>query len=82
MASYFDIFAVALFIATASIFFVRYQHENPKLQPFLIISLACALANWLGEHGMPIAAIALLASGSFLLLHITSSPYDRETLGE
>jgi len=82
MASYFDIFAMALFMTTASIYFVRFQHENPKLQPYLIISLACALANWLGEHGTPIAAIALLAAGSFLLLHITSQPYDRETLGD
>ena len=82
MDSFFDLFAVALFVATASIFFLRFRHEDPRLMPYIVISLSCALANWLGENGAALAAIAILAAGSFLLLHITSAPCSDEAIDD
>ncbi len=79
MASLFDIFSVALFIATASIFFVRFRHEDPRLAPYLVISIGCAFANWLGDNGIEITAIVILAASAFLLLHLTSAPYQEDT---
>lgn len=73
--SQFDIYAMALFIASASIFFVRMRHEDPPLFPYLLISVSCAMSNWLGENGFGLVAIAILGSASFLLLHITSQSY-------
>jgi len=73
--SQFDIYAMALFIASASIFFLRIQHEDPPLFPYLLISVTCAVSNWLGENGSGLIAIGLLTGGSFLLLHVTSQDY-------
>ncbi len=78
MESMFDLLAVALFIAAAGMFFLRFRHEDPPLAPYLLISLACAAGNWLGESGHPAPAIALLIGGAFLLLHIASLPYPDE----
>lgn len=78
METLFDLMAVSLFIATAGIFFYRYRSENPPLAPYMLISLVCAVANWLGNHGGGVGAVMLLAAGSFYLLHIAGSPYAEE----
>ncbi|MEL7019232.1 MAG: XrtV sorting system accessory protein, partial [Pseudomonadota bacterium] len=66
---------MALFIAAASIFFLRLRHEDPPLFPYLLISVTCAAANWLGNHRFDLIAIGVLAAAAFLLLHLTSQPY-------
>jgi len=75
MDSFFDITSMTLFIATASIFFLRFKYEDPRLAPFTAIALACAASNWMGENNFQLFALCLLISASFLLLHITSQPY-------
>lgn len=82
MTSLFDIYSVALFIAAASIFFLRFRHENPPLLPYMVISLACAVANWMGENAMAVPAMVILGAASFLLLHLTSQPYGSDLLDE
>lgn len=79
MSSMFDLLATALFIACAGLFFLRFRHEDPPLAPYVAISLACAAANWLGEEGAPLIAVALLIGGAFLLLHLASQPYPDES---
>jgi len=71
----FDLLSVLLFIAAVSLFFLRFRHEDPPLAPYILISLICAVGNWLGNHGGGVAAVALLAAASFLLLHLASEPY-------
>lgn len=71
----FDFMATMLFIATAGLFFARYRHENPPLAPYLVVSLICAVGNWLGNHGGGVAAVALLIAGAFCTLHLASEPY-------
>ena len=51
METTFDFLAVALFIATAGLFFHRLRHEDPALAPYMLICLVCAVSNWLGNHG-------------------------------
>ena len=77
----FDIFAVTLFVAAAALFFLRLRHENPPLVPYVIVSLVCAVGNWLGNNGGGVAAVALLIAASFFTLHLASEPF-REDLGE
>ena len=79
METLYDLMAVTLFIATAGIFFYRYRSENPPLAPYMLISLVCAVSNWLGNHGAGVGAVLLLIAGSFYLLHIAGSPYAEET---
>ncbi len=79
METLFDLMAVALFIATAAIFFFRYRHENPPLAPYMLISLVCAVSNWLGNNGGGIGAVLLLIAGSFYLLHIAGEPFAEES---
>ncbi len=78
MSTLFDLLSVSLFIATAAMFFLRFRHEDPPLAPYLIISLVCAVGNWLGNHGGGVWAVALLIAASFLLMHIASQPYPDE----
>lgn len=75
METMYDLLAVALFMATAGMFFLRFRHEDPPLAPYVLISLASAVGNWLGNAGHPAFAIGLLIAGAFLLLHIASLPY-------
>ncbi|MEM8770094.1 MAG: XrtV sorting system accessory protein [Pseudomonadota bacterium] len=75
METIFDFLSVTLFIATASLFFLRFRHENPPLAPYLLVSLVAAVGNWLGNHGGGLAAVALLIAGAFLTLHLASEPY-------
>ena len=81
MTTLFDLLSVALFIGAAAMFFLRFKHEDPPLAPYIIISLVCAVSNWLGNHGAGVWAIALLVAGSFLLLHLASLPYPDEATG-
>lgn len=83
METLFDILSVTLFIATAAMFFYRFRSENPPLAPYMLISLVCAVSNWLGNHGGGVAAVALLVAASFYLLHLAGEPYqeDVETQG-
>lgn len=78
MSTLFDLLSVSLFIATAAMFFLRFRHEDPPLAPYLVISLVCAVGNWLGNNGAGIWAVALLIAASFLLMHIASQPYPDE----
>ena len=78
MTSIFDLLSVSLFIATAAMFFLRFKHEDPALAPYVLISLVCAVGNWLGDNGAGPWAVALLIAASFLLLHIASQPYAEE----
>jgi hypothetical protein len=79
METMYDLLAVALFMATAGMFFLRFRHEDPPLGPYVLISLSCAVGNWLGNAGYAAFAIGLLIAGAFLLLHIASLPYPEET---
>jgi hypothetical protein len=79
METLYDLMAVTLFIATAGIFFYRYKSENPPLAPYMLISLDCAVSNWLGNNGGGVGAVLLLIAGSFYLLHIASAPFAEET---
>ncbi len=81
METIFDFLSVLLFIAAVSMFFVRFRHENPPLAPYIVISLVCAVGNYLGNNGGGVAAVALLIAASFLLLHLAGEPY-RESAGE
>ena len=72
----FDLLAMVLFLATTGLFFMRFRHENTPLSPYALITLVCAVGNWLGNHGGGPAAVALLIAGSFLLLHLASLPYE------
>lgn len=78
MESMFDLLSVALFVATAGIFFLRFRHEDPPLGPYVLISLACAVGNWLGNDGQAPLAVGVLIAGAFLLLHLASLPYPDE----
>jgi hypothetical protein len=78
VASIFDILSVTLFVAAAGMFFIRFRHEDPPLMPYVLISLACAAGNWLGEEGHAAVAVGILIAGAFLLLHIASLPYPEE----
>lgn len=71
----YDFMAVALFIATAGMFFWRLRSENPPLAPYMLISLVCAVSNWLGNSGGGVGAVLLLIAGSFYLLHIAGAPF-------
>ena len=79
METIFDFLSVVLFIATAGIFFLRIGRENPPLAPYLVICIACAVANQLGNADMVVASIILLVCAAFLLLQIASEPYSPES---
>ena len=79
METVFDILAIALFIAAASLFFMRFRHENPPLWPYLLVSLVAATGNWLGNSAeglySALGAVAFLMGGAFFTLHLASEPY-------
>lgn len=81
MDTMFDLLAVALFIACAGMFFLRFRHEDPPLTPYVLISLACAIGNWLGNEGHAAFAVGIMIAGAFLLLHLASLPYPEERGG-
>lgn len=78
MGNIFDILSLSLFVATIAMYVVRFRHEDPPFAPYILIALACAAGNWLGEDGSAALAVGLLIAGAFLLLHIASLPYPEE----
>ena len=68
MITVFDIFSLALLIASMSLFVHRYMKQNPPVYPYLIIACTCLVANWLGESGGGIFALTLLIAASFSFL--------------
>lgn len=78
MVSMFDLLAASLFAATVGMYCLRRRHESPLLLPYLLILLASAAGDWLGDHGPPALAVGMLIAGAFLLLHIVSLPYSEK----
>ncbi len=68
MITVFDIYALALLLVSMSLFVHRYVRQNPPVYPYLIIATTCLVANWLGETGGGIYAMALLIAASFSFL--------------
>ncbi len=68
MISIFDVFALALLVASMTLFVTRYLTQNPPVYPYLIIALTCLVANWLGEAGGGVFALGLLIAASFSFL--------------
>ena len=79
METLYDLMAIALFVATAGMFFFRLRHESPPLAPYMLISLVCAVSNWLGNNGGGVGAVLLLIAGSFYLLHLAGEPFADES---
>jgi hypothetical protein len=68
MITVFDLYALALLLVSMSLFVHRYVRQNPPVYPYLIIAITCLVANWLGEAGGGIFAMALLIAASFSFL--------------
>lgn len=68
MFTIFDLFSLALLLASMGLFVKRYMIQNPPVYPYLIIASTCLVANWLGEAGGGIFAMALLVAASFSFL--------------
>lgn len=68
MFTVFDIYALVLLIASMTLFVTRYMKQNPPVYPYLIIATTCLVANWLGEAGGGLFALALLITASFSFL--------------
>ncbi|WP_425410284.1 XrtV sorting system accessory protein [Hyphococcus sp.] len=68
MFTVFDVFSLALLLASMSLFVRRYLTSDPPVYPYLIIACTCLVANWLGEAGGGIFALALLIAASFSFL--------------
>ncbi|MBT8471080.1 MAG: hypothetical protein HKN14_06535 [Marinicaulis sp.] len=79
MTTIFDFLSVSLFIAAAGLFFSRFRKEDPPLTPYVVVSLACAIGNWLGNNGNALLAVALFAAAAFLTLHLASEPFREDT---
>lgn len=74
MISVFDFFSVSLLVISITIFFYRFVREEPPVTPYLVIALACAIGNWLGEAGQEFAGLTLLVAASFLFLSVFLYP--------
>ena len=74
METLYDFVSVALFMAAAGLFFYRFQREDPPLAPYVVISVACAGANWLGNSGAGAAAIGVLIAAAACTLHLALQP--------
>jgi hypothetical protein len=68
MFTIFDFFSLALLLASMGLFVKRYMTQDPPVYPYLIIASTCLVANWLGEAGGGIFAMALLIAASFSFL--------------
>ena len=63
METAFDWITVAIFAALVTHFLAHSAKEDGEdihLLHYLIPSAGCALANWLGNHGWTVAAVAVL----------------------
>ena len=68
MLTIFDVYSLALLIASMSLFLRRYMTHNPPVYPYLIIACTCLVSNWLGEAGGGVFALILLVAASFSFL--------------
>ncbi len=68
MVSVFDVFSLVLLVASMSLFVHRHLTQDPPVYPYLIIASTCLVANWLGDLGGGIFALALLVAASFSFL--------------
>ncbi|MEL6359509.1 MAG: XrtV sorting system accessory protein [Pseudomonadota bacterium] len=79
METIYDFLSVSLFIAAASVFFYRFRHEDPPLAPYVLISLICAVSNWLGNNGAAFGSICLMTAAAFFLLQLASMTYAEDS---
>ncbi|WP_375202036.1 XrtV sorting system accessory protein [Hyphococcus sp.] len=68
MFTIFDVFSLALLLASMGLFVKRYMTQDPPVYPYLIIASTCLVANWLGETGGGVYALTLLVAASFSFL--------------
>ncbi len=68
MFTIFDVYSLMLLLVSMSLFVKRYITTDPPVYPYLIIACTCLVANWLGEAGGGIFAMALLVAASFSFL--------------
>lgn len=68
MVTVFDIYSLALLVASMTLFVSRYMKQNPPVYPYLIIACSCLVSNWLGEAGGGVYALPLLIAASFSFL--------------
>lgn len=78
MTTLFDYLSVFLFIAAAGLFFYRFRREDPPLAPYVVISVGCAIANWLGNNGIEIGAALMLLAGAGMALHLAHQPFEED----
>ncbi len=81
MITVFDVYALALLLVSMSLFVHRYVRQNPPVYPYLIIASTCLVANWMGEAGGGVYAIALLTAASFSFLGCLLYPSWRNMSG-
>jgi hypothetical protein len=82
MVTFVDIFSIALLFISLTMFVIRYLREEPPVLPYLIIACTCAVANFLGEEGGGLEAMALLVAASFLLMSCVFYPHIRTMTGK
>lgn len=68
MFSIFDLFSLALLLASMALFVSRYMVQDPPVYPYLIIATTCLVANWLGNAGGGLFAMVLLIAAAFSFL--------------
>jgi len=81
MITVFDVFSLVLLLASMTLFVYRYIKQNPPVYPYLIIASTCLVANWLGESGGGVFAMALLIAASFSFLGCLIYPSWRDMSG-
>lgn len=81
MTTIFDYLSIILFIAAAGLFFYRFRREDPPLTPYVVISVGCAVANWLGNEGVATGALLMLAASGAMIAYLARQPY-REDPGD
>ncbi|MEM9170028.1 MAG: XrtV sorting system accessory protein [Pseudomonadota bacterium] len=69
-----DIWALALMAASTTLFGYRYARANPPVYPYLIISVAALVSNWVGDLGGQEPAVLLLTAASFSFLGCVIAP--------
>jgi len=82
MFTIFDVYSLALLLASMGLFVKRYMTQDPPVYPYLIIASTCLVANWLGEAGGGVFALALLLAASFSFLGCLLYPSWRSMNGE
>lgn len=74
METLFDYLSVLLFVAAAGLFFYRLQRADEPLAPYVIVSLLCAGANYLGNEGAGAIAAIVLFAGAALTAYLGLAP--------